>query len=763
MTKRYSAAHWGTYQIDTPPGASALRPINEDPLPSIVGKDWLASMRDTRMRILKPAVRKGWLQNRDRHRCQNDSFVEVGWDEALDLVADELATTKSELGNSGIFGGSYGWASAGRFHHAQSQLKRFLNTIGGFTSSVNTYSHAAAEVLFPHIVGMTKPALQDKMTTWPSINKHCELLVAFGGISTSTSQIESGGTSVHEVSDWLGKLAANSVEIINISPQRDDLGRCNKWIMPRPGTDTALMLGIAYELYRAELVDRRFLEKYTHGAETLERYILGSEDGLPKTPKWASEICDVSADAIIDLAHKMASKKTLITLAWSLQRADHGEQPVWMGLALAAMLGEIGQPGLGFSFGYGSTAAVGRPTKLIPWPSLPQGKNAVDHFIPVSRITDLLENPGASFSYNGKEYKYPEIRMVYWAGGNPFHHHQDLNALQRAWERPQTIVVNDHTWTATARRADIVLPSTSALERSDFMLNKRDPSIIFMTPAMKAVGESRNDYDIFAGLAERFGTADRFTEGKTESDWLRWLWDQSTDVAREFDITLPTFEAFHAAGMFRCPGIEEERILFGDYVRAPSENPLRTKSGKIELYSEAIADMKLDDCPPHPCWLEPAERLGACEEEMLHLISHQPRTRLHGQLDHGSVSINAKIEGREPCLIHPSTAESRGILEGDLVLLENDRGACLAGAVISFSKQIRPDCIALATGATFDPIELEGKPLEVHGNPNVLTIDKGASQLSQGNIAHTTLVKLSKWNGEAPNLRIDSPPALVRN
>ncbi len=762
VASRYTAAHWGTYRVDGPPGDPRLAPIDDDPAPSPIARGWIDAARDTSTRIARPAVRKGWLERRETvNRCR-DSFVEVDWDTALDLVAEELKRVTGEHGNQAIFAGSYGWASAGRFHHAQSQLRRFLNTIGGFVPARDTYSHAAAEVLLPHIVGMTNRSFQDNMTSLQLVADHCELLIAFGGISARTAQITSSGTSCHEVDGWLAKFAAGGSAVVNVSPQRSDFAAEGnvRWLAVRPNTDTALMLALAHTVLSKGLHDEAFLQTRCNGWRTFKAYLTGETDGIAKSAAWAAQICSVSEDEIIDLATEMARKRTMITLAWGIQRADHGEQPLWAGLALAAMLGQIGQPGTGFGFGYGSVTPVGRSGRLLPWPSVPQGVNPVSQFIPVARIADMLLHPGEEFAYNGGTHIYPHARIVWWAGGNPFHHHQDLYRLEEAWKRPDTVIVNEPWWTATAKRADIVLPVTTPLERDDIMMNRRDSALVWMSRLLEPAGEARCDHAVFRGLAERMGTGDAFTGGRDESEWLAWLWERAQAVARDHGFELPELDEFRRGGIFRCPHDDEHHIQLEDFARDPQASPLATSSGRIEIVSSAIAGFDLPDCPAHPTWIEPAEWLGGemAKDGALHLVSGQPAPRLHGQLDNGSHSRAAKVAGREPVVIHPHTAAERGVTDGDVVRLFNDRGACLAGAVLS--EDIRPDCVALATGAWFDPQNVDGQAIEAHGNPNVLTIDKGTSSLAQGNIAHTALVWMEKWTGPVPAVEAHRPPPI---
>lgn len=139
----------------------------------------------------------------------------------------------------------------------------------------------------------------------------------------------------------------------------------------------------------------------------------------------------------------------------------------------------------------------------IPLPTFPQGANPVRSFIPVARIADMLLKPGAAFEYNGTTHHYPDIRLVYWSGGNPFHHHQDIGKLRQAFGRPETIVVHEPYWTATARCADIVLPSTILLERNDIGAARSDPYLIAMKQALPRYADARDDYEIFSMLAVR--------------------------------------------------------------------------------------------------------------------------------------------------------------------------------------------------------------------------------------------------------------------
>ncbi|MGD9869186.1 MAG: molybdopterin-dependent oxidoreductase, partial [Hyphomicrobiales bacterium] len=726
---RTVVTHWGVYHHGRGDG-DRLSASRADPDPSPIGFDMLRARRSP-ARILRPAVRASYHEGGPRapRRRGGERFVEVSWDVALDLVAAELRRVREEHGNAAIYGGSYGWGSAGRFHHAQSQIHRFLNSIGGFTRSVQNYSYAAGDVILPYVIGTTK-GLSGYHTTWDEIIGHTRMLVSFGGLPHKNSQINNGGISGHRLRQRIERSRERGIETVLVSPIRDDaLPEQNaEWMALRPNTDVALMLGLAHTILTEGLHDRDFLTSHTVGLEQFSAYVLGASDGQPKSADWAAAITEIPTGDIRLLARRMAATRTMIMVAWSLQRSHHGEQAYWMAIVLAALLGQIGLPGGGFGFGYGSVEAIGEPEPSFTWPRLPQLQNPVTDYIPVARIADMLLSPGEPYDYDGKRRHFPDVRLVYWAGGNPFHHHQDLNRLVEAWNRPDTVVVHEMWWNATARHADIVLPCTTPIERNDIGCSARDGLLAPSHKVVEPLAGARNDYDVFSGLARRLGTEERFTEGRDEEAWLRHMYD---DLGRRLvarHIEIPDFDTFWRGGPLVLPTSTEVPNLLQEFRDSPAGHPLKTPSGRIELHSERIAGYGYDDCPPTPGWLEPYEWLGSGKAGRypLHLISNQPRTKLHSQYDNAEVAAGSKIKGREPIRMNPDDARRRGLVDGAVVRVFNDRGQCLAGLVISDA--LREGVVQLSTGAWYDPAEpgVAGS-LDKHGNPNVLTRDVGTS------------------------------------
>ncbi|BCH27345.1 molybdopterin guanine dinucleotide-containing S/N-oxide reductase [Mesorhizobium sp. L-8-3] len=743
-------SHWGAYTILVDGGEIVgVEPFEHDPAPSpIIGsiREWAKPER----RVLRPMVRSGWLEKRgrsDRRGRGREKFVPVGWDEATTLVADEIRRVSGTFGNESIFAGSYGWTSCGRFHHASSLLKRMLNLAGGYTGHVDTYSIAAGPVILRHTLGDDR-ACGGQANTLDTIAEHTDTLVVFGALSPRTAQTEAGGIGSHSLETHLKRIAARGTKVVLVSPLRDDVPDWvdAEWWPIRPNTDTALMLGLAGEIVKAGRHDKAFLERCTSGSDRFLRYLDGSKDGQQKDAAWAADITGLDRDAIVDLARSLIDTRSMLTVSWSLQRAHHGEQPFWAALGLASIVGQIGLPGGGVGYGYASLGGVGAPINLGRSPAISQLAKPINSFIPVARISDMLLNPGGRYTYEGEARTYPDIRLVYWAGGNPYHHHQDLNRLEDAWTKPETIIVQDPMFTATAQRADIVLPATTSIERNDLAGNKRSDFILAMRNAIEPVGQSRSDFDIFNAIAMKLGVGERFSEGRDEMGWLRHLYEVSrSDAANRLGFDMPDFDAFWEAGYARCP-TKAEHTYLAEFREHPEEFALDTESGRIVLGSELLARLDYADCRPHPAWIEPAEWLGnAGDPHRLHLISHQPAGRLHSQLETGESSVAMKRNGREQARINPRDAAVLDIEDGATIRVWNDRGASLATAWVTDT--VRPGVLVLPTGAWFTPSGNSG--LEMAGNPNVLTLDVGTSQFGQGCSAHTCLVHVEPYAGDA--------------
>ncbi|MGN6096390.1 MAG: molybdopterin guanine dinucleotide-containing S/N-oxide reductase [Bosea sp. (in: a-proteobacteria)] len=752
-------SHWGVFSARVREGELEVRPHPGDPDPNGIIENFPSALRH-RARIAQPMVRRGWLENGpgpDARRGR-DEFVPMSWSAVLDLRGGELRRVRDGVGPGAIFGGSYGWASAGRFHHAQSQIHRFLNVAcGGYVKSVNSYSSGSSQVLVPHIIGEYED-LTKRNVSWEQIAEHSEIVLAFGGMALKNSMVAGGSVSKHVERGAMQRAAERGCDFVLVSPLEADLPdeAGAEWISCIPASDTALMMAIVHTLVTEGLHDKAFPERYTVGWPVFERYLLGETDGQPKDAAWAAPLTGVAAGEIVALARRLAGKRAVVVVSHSLQRAEHGEQPVWMGMVLAAALGQIGLPGGGYAYALGAIAYYGRRFNAVPVPTFSQGRNGVSDFIPVARIADMLLHPGESYRYNGQTRRYPQIKLVYWAGGNPFHHHQDLNRLRKAFARLDTLVVHELAWTATARHADIVLPCTMTLEREDIGASSNDPLLLPMRPVAPPYGEARDDYAIFADLAERLGAREAFTEGRSVRQWLEHLYEPTRAGLAAMGLPAPSFAEFWASEGYELPQQPDDGGNLRAFRENPEKNPVATPSGRLEIFSETIASFGEADCPGHPTWLGPVH--VPSERDPYVLVANQPRTRLHSQFDFGGHSSAAKHRGREVARMHPQDAARCGIGDGDIIRLFNDRGACLAG--VTLTEGIRPGVIQLPTGAWYDPADPEEeKPLCVHGNPNVLTRDVGTSALAQGCTGQLTTVRVERFDGNLPPIQAYEPPS----
>lgn len=754
-------SHWGAYTLLVDEGRIVgVEPFAGDPNPSAIIES-VAAWGDPYRRVLQPMARTGWLAAaregrpasfEERAGRGREKFVPISWDEALALVAGEIRRVIDVHGNRSVFAGSYGWTSSGRFHHAPTLLRRMMNLVGGYTGHVDTYSIAAGPVILRHVLG-SADACQGLQTSLDNVAKYTDTLIVFGAMSPRTAQNESGGLARHMLEEHLRDIRARGTRVIHVSPQRDDLPDWMdaEWWPIKPNTDTALMLALAHEIVARGRHAADFLQTHCAGSDTFLRHLAGEHDGVVKDAQWAARITGLDPHRIRALAEVLPDTRSMLAVSWSLQRARHGEQPFWAALGLAAVIGQIGLPGGGVGYGYGSLGGVGVSANTGRSPAISQLSNDLDSFIPVSRITEMLENPGGTFTYEGIERRFPDTRLVYWAGGNPFHHHQDLRRLDRAWRtQPETIVVQDPMWTATALRADIVLPATTSIERNDLAGNRRSDMIVAMRRAIAPLGDARSDFDIFTGLAANLGVAHSFTEGRDELAWIRHLYELTrSDTKERFGVTLPGFDAFWDAGATEIPTLKEH-VYLSEFRADPVVRPLKTESGRIELASARLARWAYDDCPPHPMWLPPEEWLTdtAHADGWLHMLSPQPEGRLHSQLIHAGPSGARMPDGREQLRIHPDDAAKRGLRDGTLARVFNDRGACIA--VVQCSEAIMQGVVALPTGAWFTPSDCEEDP-ELSGNANTLTLDVRTSRLAQGCAAHSCLVRIEPWEeGRAP-------------
>lgn len=753
------ASHWGPFNAIVKAGVLVgIQPRKDlDAMPTEMLTEGLIGRVYDKTRVKYPMVRASYLADpkgdTKPHLRGKEPFVRVSWETALSLVADAIQTTATDHGNEAIFSSSYGgWSHAGLMR-PQVLQGRFFNLIGGQSTTTGDYSGGASQVILPHVIGDME--VYSPQTAWPVIEKHTEIFVLIGCDPWKNNRIEFRVTD-HQMYPHWKQFAELGIKFISINPQRtrtdDELDA--EWVKIVPNTDTALFLAMAQHVYVNELHDTAYLDRYTVGADKYIDHLMGKTDGVVKSPEWAAKITGISAEDIQKMATKFATSKTQFAVGWSLQRADHGEMVHWAIINFAAMLGKIGKPGegVGFSWHYGN-GGMPQSGKALPV-GLSQGKNPVNAICPASRISEMLMNPGKTFTRDGIDYVYPDVKMVYNAGNNLLSHQQDTNELIEALnQKVETFVCQDPWWCASSRYADIVLPATSTLERNDLSSGGTysNDKIYAMRQVIKPYGESLDDFEIFRKLAEIFKVEDKFTDGLSFDDILKRAYKASSAAL--------SFDEFWKNGvaLLPVPEVANHWVRHGDFYQDPDKNPLHTTSGKIELYCQDIANFDVKNCPPMPTFLEPFEYLGNAKPNEVHVVSPHPYMRLHSQLANTEVRKYENVQGRQYVLINDQDAEKHGIRSGQLVEIFNERGRVIAGAKVS--DQIMPGVISLEEGAW---LQFDSQGRCNSGAINVLTSSQASSDLSQATSANTCLAYIQRCRDpESSNLAFEPPRTIM--
>ncbi len=683
----------------------------------------------------------------------------MSWDELTELLAGELRRVVDTHGNEAIYGGSYGWSSAGRFHHAQSQVHRFLKLLGGYTFSRHSYSLGATGVIMPRVVG-THDDLFKRSTEWDVIVEHTDLLVCFGGLALKNTGINHGGTTAHPARDALRRFRDRGGRIVSFSPLRDDVDGDCEWHAPVPGTDVAIMLALAYVLATESLADRDFLSTYCTGYETLRAL----------SARRRRRRAEVAAVGVADL--RAARRRTGRAGAADGGRAHHRHGQLVAAADPARRAGTVDGSHLGRDAGpnrasrrrFRARLRLDERTRVghrlrFRLPALPQGPNPVRTFIPVAAVSDMLLHPGEQFDYNGRRLTYPDIKLVYWAGGNPFHHHQNISRLRRALARVDTVVVHDPYWTAMAKHADIVVPSTTSFERDDYSGSRNDPLLMAMPKLAEPYAQSRDDYTTFAALAERARVRRAVHRGPHRAAVAG---SPVRQVGRRTRISrCRRSTSSGAPGRLRLP-TEDGLTLLADFRADPTAHRLNTPSGRIEIFSADIDGFGYDDCAGHPKWYEPTEWLGGQRAAQLSAApagqsaghaAAQPTRRRRGQSGVESARARTDPDASDRCRGARACRRRRGSGVQRPRRLPGRRGgrrrpAARRGAAVD-RRMVR----------SADPADPDA--MCVHGNPNVLTDDVGTSSLARGCTGAHVLVQVEKFTGPLPPVRAHEPPAIV--
>ena len=628
-------------------------------------------------------------------------FERISWDEALDKVATELKRVKETYGTQAIWVHTYS-GQIGAFHTGPLTIRRLMRSFGGYTSC---WGEASAQAS-----GFSSKATYGTLTTGHSRDdlRNSRLIILWG-IDPAVS-IFSTNTAY-----YLAQAKEAGARIILVDPRYTATGAtfADQWIPIKPGTDSAMMVAMAYVMIAENLYDQRFIDRYTVGFEMFRAYVMGREDGIAKTPTWAEAKTGVPASSITSLAREYASTKPAALIpGYAAGRTAFGEQYHRAAATLAAMTGNIGIHG-------GGAAGFERgPVGAMFPPGLAKKKTSYEEQLRDFNIpAHLQSHPHSCLIWdailNGRQGGYPsDIRMGYIAFANPLNQFPNINKGVAAMKKLEFTVVHEQFMTATARFADIVLPVTTLWERNDFARPwVSGPYFLYLNKVINPIGETRSDVEICRLLAHRLGIEDPFFEIAEEEGILQMVQGMG-DVLPE----IADFEAFKRAGVHKIK-LAEPAISFKKQVEDPEGNPFPTPSGKIEIYCQRLADLKDSDIPPIPKYIEPWEGPTdpLAQKYPLQLITIHHKTRAHSCFEN-----NPWLKELEPQSLWISVhdAQARGISHRAKVRVFNDRGETIVRAKVT--EQIMPGVVSLGEGAWYRP---DGKGRDRAGSPNVLTRD----------------------------------------
>ncbi|MBX3499366.1 MAG: molybdopterin-dependent oxidoreductase [Alphaproteobacteria bacterium] len=623
-------------------------------------------------------------------------FERIAWDEALDTVAAEMLRIRAAHGNAAFLDAS----RSGNLSmlHSSAGAKRFFNKFGGCTLLWSNMS-AEAEIFAVRVTygGDYKSAGRE-----PTDYVNSKLIVMWGWSPAD-------GTFGTGTKEYLREAKKAGVRIVCVDPRRTrtSVAFADEHIAIKPSTDAAALIAMAYVIVSEGLHDQAYCDRHVLGFDeahlpegapagaSYRAYLMGEADGVPKTPQWASAICGIPAETIRRLAIEFATTKpAALQCGYAPGRTAFGEQFHRAAYALAAITGNVGVVGGSSGCSNGATGRAGIR-------SLPPGTNPLNARVSTPLLADLLAR--------GRSGGYPaDINMIYSAGGDLFNQCPNANKMAASLDGVEFIVAQDHFLTPTARHADIVLPATTFWERNDVHTPWAGAGhyAIFMKQAIAPMYECRNDMDIFADLAVRVGIADY--NDKSEMEWLRALTADAVD----------DFEQFAEKGVARFAP-PADAVAFAPQIRDPDNHPFNTPSGRIEIYSTTLAARPdpygLGAIPPIPTWIEP---VSPDPRHPLMLCSPKSRARTHSI--HGNQAQLARIDP-DDVWINVEDAAARGIGNGQMVRVFNDRGATLLPAKVT--KRIARGVVAIKEGAWFTP---NGNGVDTRGCANVLAEDRSA-------------------------------------
>lgn len=657
-------------------------------------------------------------------------FQAISWEEAMDILFKEWVRIRDSYGPASRYV-NYSWGISALVR-PNGLIQRLLALDGGYLNYEGSYSTGCIRYTTPYLYGTndTGNSLHDLLNS---------SAILLWGHNPKETQFD------HMIY-FLNKAKNKGIPIYCIDPRKSDTAKTLKatWVPLRPTTDAALADAMAYVIITEKRYDEAFILRCCQGftADTMPEhsnpkdnyfdYVLGSYDNIPKTPEWAEKITGTPAKLIVELARAYANGKpaALIT-GYGLQRHANGEQSVRATIMLACLTGNVGISG-GWAAGTGYYAAH----KKIDMPSI---KNPISACIPFFLWTKAIEHPEEitpAYNLTGAQTLDTGIKMIFNLGGNALiNQHSDINhtiEILQDTSKCEFIVCSDLFMTASTKFADLLLPSISFLEMENITTPWEYGNFIgFNNKVVEPLYEGKFEYDWMKEIAKRLGLYEAFTAGhETVEDWLRDCYE----ALRKTETELPDYEILKRDGVYRYQK-SQTIIAFEEQRKDIQAHPFSTPSGKVEIYSPALASLKRKGVPPIPKYVPAKEGPEDNLRQIypLQLIGWHTKRRCHSIHDN-----NAEMEKLDPQTLrmHPKDAAPRQIKSGDIVLIFNDRGKIRIP--VTLTEDLVEGCVALSQGAWYTP---DKNGVDIRGNINVLTSQE-PTPLARANPQHTNLVEV---------------------
>ncbi len=601
-------------------------------------------------------------------------FVPISWDAALDEITSRWKAIIAEDGPLAILGYAY---SAHQGHMNRRLVGGLFHALGTSRLLAGTVCDTCCETAWDMTLGPVGG-------TDPQSVVHSDLVIAWG--------CDLMAVNVHF---WtlLEKVRAKGVKLVVIDPRRTQTAARADWHLPvRIGTDAALACGIAHILLRDGKIDRDYVAANTLGFERWATEILPD---FP--PDRVARITGLPAGDIERLAAMYgAAKHSLIRLGEGMTRLARGGQALRAVATLPALTGAYGREGGGALLL--AAASMDFQFGVVAKPSGPASARMVNHLA----LGEALE-----------EMRDPPIRALFIAANNPAVTNPDANRLRRALARQDLFtVVHDPFMTDTARFADIVLPATTYLETEDFYRSYGSYRMQWGAAAVPPQHEARSNFHLAQDLARRMGLTDEvFAMSPRE--------------------IMPLFFK-GATGI--VAGIDPATVFEGPVkVAPPAAQEFRTPSGRLEIYSETLAQQGV---PPMPVWEEDPTEAADAARWPLRLLTAPGYFQAHTA--YAASPFLRRREGAPCAVLHPEEAARRNLAEGQKIRLFNDRGE--VGLVLRISDEVRPG-VVLVPGQRPDSEA-------VSGTVNMLC-DTRRTDIGEGACYQSTFLDVAAWEKAA--------------